>query len=788
MAPIYETLARKNLLYLITQEFASEDLDLHPDRVSNHDMGLIYEYLIRKFKEGAAAGEQYTPRDVVQLLVQLVFADVQHDLKTSAGSLVAIYDPACGTGGMITVAKDYLVDAWGLDPTNIFIYGQELREKTYAICKADALMKGDDGSRIKRGNTLSADKLIGQQFNFMMANPEFGTDWKKIESFIRDEAGRGSSGRFGAGLPDVGDASLLFLQHMISKMTPLDKGGSVIGIVFNGSPLFNGDAGSGWSDIRKWIITNDWLDAIVALPEDMFYNTNIATYLWIVRNNKPARRRGTITLINGNQERFRTLMRRNLGKKRVELTAATIAELVGLYREGKPVPKLAQVFDLKDFGYTRVTVERPLRLRFNITDEHLTAFQKSGYFTALLATKKVGDKARDDMAKGKEKQAALVNALTGAMALCPCRDDRVFLQAINHALPFKATAQLVTALRAAFGTTDETAEKVLLKPLETYFNRATAEAHPGEWYQTDSDLRDEERIPLKTNIADYFATEVLPYAPDAWMDRSKDKVGFEISFTKYFYEYQPPRDLKAILADLEALALLQEQRAAVIHRAVTKGLDPHSKMKPSGVEWLGDVPEEWTVKRLKFWVKHISAQVSVMPDGHAYLALEHVEGKTGRILPNESAEFDSNVKLFKANDILFGRLRPYLAKVALPDFDGVCVGELMVLRADPQEVSPRYLQLRLLTPDFIDLVDGSTQGAKMPRANWSFVGDIKVALPPRSDQDAVVTHIERETAKLDTLMAKYRRELDLLAEYRASLISHAVTGKIDVRGLVEPIQ
>ena len=328
LAPIYETLARKNLLYLITKEFASDDLDLHPDVVSNHDMGLIYEYLIRKFKEGAAAGEQYTPRDVVQLLVQLVFADVEHSLKSAKGSLVGIYDPAAGTGGMITVAKEYLTSQWGLDPTNVFIYGQELREKTFAICKADALMKGDDGSRIKQGNTLSDDKLIGHQFNFMLANPEFGTDWKKIQDFITKEAERGFDGRFGAGLPDVGDASLLFLLHMISKMTPVDKGGSVIGIVFNGSPLFNGDAGSGWSDIRKWIITNDWLDAIVALPEDMFYNTNIATYLWIVRNNKPADRQGTITLVNGNQERFRTLMRRNLGKKRVELTQTTIDELV----------------------------------------------------------------------------------------------------------------------------------------------------------------------------------------------------------------------------------------------------------------------------------------------------------------------------------------------------------------------------------------------------------------------------------------------------------------------------
>ncbi len=612
LSPIYETLAWKNLLYLITKEFASESLDLHPDVVSNHDMGLIYEYLIRKFKEGAA-GEQYTPRDVVRLLVQLVFADVEDSLKTVSGKLVGIYDPACGTGGMITEAKEYLVNEWGLDASNISIYGQELREKTYAICKADALMKGENGDNIKLGNTLSDDQLKGRQFNFMLANPEFGTDWRKIEDKIRTEAGWGFAGRFGAGLPDVGDASFLFLQHMIGKMAPADKGGSVIGIVFNGSPLFNGDAGSGWSDIRKWIIQNDWLDAIVALPEDMFYNTNIATYLWIVRNNKPEHRRGTITLVNGNQDRFRTLMRRNLGKKRVELTPATIAELVEVYRDGKPVPelpqdnppiikagnqtpyftkggnptppftkggqggftalegkspltpllqrgepnkpvpKLAQVFDLEDFGYTRVTVERPLRLRFEIDPEHLANFQRSSYFIGLLFTKKVGEKAEADIAKGKEKQAAILTALDQAKALCPCLDDREFLHAVAKALPFKMPGQLIAAVRSAFGETDETAAKVLLKPLEPGFNAVKADANPGDWYQTDSNLRDEERIPLKTDIQAYFAEEVLPYAADAWMDRSKDRIGYEISFTKYFYEYRPPRALKNILTDLEAL-------------------------------------------------------------------------------------------------------------------------------------------------------------------------------------------------------------------------------------------
>jgi type I restriction enzyme M protein len=556
LAPIYETLARKDLLYVITREFAS--IDLHPDVVDNHTMGMIYEHLIRKFKEGAAAGEQYTPRDVVRLLVRLVFADAEKALRVSRGSLIGIYDPACGTGGMLTVAKDYLTQEWGLEPSNIFLAGQELREKTYAIAKADTLMKGDDAGNIKRENTLSHDLLVGKQFSFMLANPEFGTDWKKIEDIIRAEAEQGDSGRFGAGLPDVGDASLLFLQHMISKMTQPDKGGSVIGIVFNGSPLFNGDAGSGWSNIRKWIIENDWLVAIVALPEDMFYNTNIATYLWIVRNNKPEHRRGKVMLVNGNQDRFRTLMRRNLGKKRVELSEATLDELVSVYAKGEPVDKLAQVFDLQDFGYTRVTVERPLRLRYEVTDERLKAFQESKFFTTLAETKKLGEKAKADIESGQKKQAAILKALKVARASCPCSDDGIFLNVVNNVLPFKATAQLVKALRAAIGERDEEAEKVLLGPFDD-FDRAAAEADPGAWFETDSELRDQERIPLKQDIADYFAREVLSYAPDAWMDRSKDTIGYEISFTKYFYEYKPPRALKDILADLEALDAEAEQ-------------------------------------------------------------------------------------------------------------------------------------------------------------------------------------------------------------------------------------
>lgn len=600
LGPIYETLARKNLLYLITKEFASPDLDLHPDVVSNHEMGMVYEYLIRKFKEGAAAGEQYTPRDVVQLLVQLVFADVEASLKSSAGSLVGIYDPACGTGGMLTVAKEYLVKEWRLNPSNVFLYGQELREKTYAICKADTLMRGDDASHIKQGNTLSEDKLIGHRFNFMMANPEFGTDWKKIQDIIKTEADLGDSGRFGAGLPDVGDASLLFLQHMISKMTPPNQGGSVVGIVFNGSPLFNGDAGSGWSDIRKWIVQNDWLDAIVALPEDMFYNTNIATYLWIVRNNKPVDRKGSIILINGNQKRFRALLPRNLGKKRVELKPAMIGELVRVYRGGKPVDKLAKVFDLEDFGYTRVTVERPLRLKSEFTDKGIESlrYTPSLAFHMRKIFEEHGDKVYENNKDFWQDIRLELNALPqdekpssrDIESICnpkKWRDRLHIVEAARKLSPFfqgqifddyNRFEEQVQDVAEEQGIVAADKGRKLTKGHRTEICRAMSwrdqeaaavlagvgpDSEP--IYEPDSELRDEERIPLKTDIEEYFAKEVLPYAPDAWMDRSKDRVGYEINFAKYFYEYKQPRDLKNILSNLEALDVEAERLQAELH-------------------------------------------------------------------------------------------------------------------------------------------------------------------------------------------------------------------------------
>ncbi|MFZ1639938.1 MAG: class I SAM-dependent DNA methyltransferase [Candidatus Contendobacter sp.] len=515
LAPIYETLARKRLLFKVTQAFTA--VDLSPETVDNHGMGTIFEYLIRKFKEASneAAGQFYTPRDIIRLMVKLMFEPDR--AKLARESLVGIYDPACGTGGMLTIAKEYLLG--GINPAlEVYLYGQELNEKTYAIAKADMLMKGEDPENIKRENTLSHDLLPGKQFNYMLSNPPFGKDWKNIREEIEAEHQRGAAGRYAPGLPDVGDGAMLFLLHKLSKMAPQ---GSKIAVIFNGSPLFNGDAGSGPSNIRKHILEHDWLDAIVALPNDLFYNTGIATYIWLINNRKPVERCGKVQLINATGADFYTLLRRNLGKKRVEIGEDQAAAILGIY-EAFAESSISRIFDTADFGYTKVCVERPLRLRYDLTETQRRRL-------LLDAT----------VLKLKDKRTEQLSAALATLAKrAPWMNDLEFFAALADTLPWKLTAGLVKVIRAALGERDETAEPV-----------RDAEGQP----VPDSELRDFENVPLKDDIDAYFEREVLPHVPDAWMDREKDKVGYEISFTKYFYEYTPLRSTEEIAAELLAL-------------------------------------------------------------------------------------------------------------------------------------------------------------------------------------------------------------------------------------------
>ena len=445
-----DRLQKSSLLYLVTEKFAN--IDLHPATVSNNQMGAVFEELIRKFAElsNETAGEHFTPRDAIRLMVNLLFIE-DDDALTKPGVVRSLYDPTAGTGGMLSVAGEHLAS---LNPgARLVMYGQELNPESYAICKADMLIKGQDIANIIFGNTLSADGLLGKLFDYMLSNPPFGVEWKKIEKEIRREfAEQGFNGRFGPGLPRVSDGSLLFLLHLISKMRPAKDGGSRFGIVLNGSPLFTGGAGSGESEIRRYVLENDLVEAIIGLPTDMFYNTGISTYVWIVSNRKPEARKGKVQLIDASG--FWQKMRKSLGSKRKELSPEHIEEITRIFGNFKKVTKdgvpISRIFKNEDFGYRTITVERP---------------ERDAKGNIVLGTK----------GKGKDKPVP------------------------------------------------------------------------------DSDLRDTENVPLCEDVETYFKREVLPHAPDAWIDHDKTQVGYEIPFNRHFYVFQPPRPLSEIDAELKGV-------------------------------------------------------------------------------------------------------------------------------------------------------------------------------------------------------------------------------------------
>lgn len=437
------TMANKNILFIVIKEFTTERANLHPDEISNLEMGYIFEEIIRRFSEAhnEDAGQHYTPREVIQLMVNILFYD-DNDILSGNNVAKTIYDPACGTGGMLSVAEEYLHSLNA--STELVAFGQEINDQTFAICKADMLIKGNNADFIKDGNTLSDDQFKGQTFDYILSNPPFGREWKNEKTAVEKEAKQGFGGRFGAGLPAASDGQMLFLLTAISKMKDIEQGGSRIAIIHNGSPLFTGDAGSGPSEIRKYIIENDLLEAIVALPNDIFYNTGIATYIWVLSNKKTGTaREGKIQLINAN-EMFEK-RRKALGNKRNDITESYIDEITKVYGDFKE-SEISKIFDNTEFGYTKITVERPLR---------------DGEGNLILK-------------KGKP--------------------------------------------------------------------------------EADTTLRDTENVPLKKDIEEYFEEEVLPFAEDAWIDKKKSKVGYEIPFTRYFYKYEAPKpssEIRAEILDLE---------------------------------------------------------------------------------------------------------------------------------------------------------------------------------------------------------------------------------------------
>jgi type I restriction enzyme M protein len=520
-AAMVEKLDGSNLLFQIVQKFAA--VDLHPDTVSNGDMGLIFEELIRRFAElsNEPAGEHVTPREVIRLMVNLLFL-ADDAVLTQPGVVRTLYDPAAGTGGMLSIADEHLA---GLNPNaRLVMHGQELNAESYAICKADMLIKGQDIGNIVFGNTLSADGHPTKRFDYMLSNPPFGVEWKKVEKEVRKEyEQRGHAGRFGPGLPRVSDGSLLFLLNLLAKMRPRNEGGSRVAIVLNGSPLFTGGAGSGESEIRKWIIENDYLEAIVALPVDMFYNTGISTYVFVLTNHKAPERKGKIQLINAAE--FFVKMRKSLGSKRKELSPADIERIVALYG-GFQAGEYSRIFANQDFGYRTITVERPLRLNFSNSADRLAlmveapALAKSGSVDLRCLKAALESLGPDRLWKSRTAfQKDLKKALARAGV--------------------ELSAPQQKALFAALAERDEDAEIC-----------RDAKGRP----EPDADLRDTENVPLREDVDAYFRREVLPHVPDAWIDHEKTKVGYEIPFNRHFYKYVPPRPLEEIDRDLKAIS------------------------------------------------------------------------------------------------------------------------------------------------------------------------------------------------------------------------------------------
>jgi len=519
-----EKLNENDLLYLIIEKFAS--FDLHPETISNHQMGLLFEELIRKFAEASneTAGEHFTPRDIVRLTTSLLFS-TDDDVLTKSGVVRSLYDPTAGTGGFLTSGTEYLHEL--NSEATLVTFGQELNPESYAICKADMMIKGQSVDNIKYGNTLSNDQLSTNKFDYMLSNPPFGVEWKKVQKIVSDEhKDRGFDGRFGMGLPRVSDGSLLFLMHLISKMRPPSEGGSRIGIILNGSPLFTGGAGSGESEIRRYVLENDLVEAIIAMPNDMFFNTGIATYIWVLSNNKTAERAAKVQLINATS--MGESMRKSLGSKRKYLTEEQINSIVRSYGEFEQ-SKTSKLFDTTDFGYRRITVERPLQLSFYPHDaDKLEAFQNDKAFT-----------------KWKELGSETLTALKALDAnKIPSRDD--FKQMLAKQMTSKLTA-------AQF--------KLIQKHLAEHDDDAALCKDAKGKLEANADLRDYENIPLAQDIDAYFAKEVTPHVPLAWIDKKKTDakdgevgiVGYEIPFNRHFYEYVPPRPLEVIDAELETL-------------------------------------------------------------------------------------------------------------------------------------------------------------------------------------------------------------------------------------------
>lgn len=754
---IVDDLNKKDRLLLIFQKF--QGIDLHPKQLSNADMGLVFEELIRRFAEmsNETAGEHFTPREVIRLMVELLLSP-DSDALSKPGVVRTLYDPTAGTGGMLSIAEEHLKR---LNPkARLTVFGQEINPESFSICKADMLIKEQSVDNIALGDTLKDDEFSGKHFDYCLANPPYGVDWKASKDAVeREHSDSGFQGRFGAGVPRISDGQLLFVQHMLAHIKPAKSdgtGGGRVCVVLNGSPLFTGRAGSGESNVRGWMLKNDYVEAIVALPEEMFYNTGISTYIWLLTNRKEKERKGKVQLINAAS--FFRKMRKGLGDKRNELSAEDISKVVRLYGEFKE-NEFSKIFNNDDFSYSEIVIERPLRQNYSASADRVGRLDdakgvgnlQGKELEALKAalSKKIGSKAYSS-------EAAFRKVLDGALkeAAIVLRDSQI--------------AKLLNLL----ADSDLHADPVL----------------SGGKLVADKSRRDTENVPFGQDIQEFFDREVKPYVPDAWISEEPPTIGYAIPFTSHFFKYQPPRPVKAIDDNLNELALEitellkhSAERSVQIAQAVTRGLDPKVPLKDSGVDWLGRVPKHWDVRPLfAEFDEHCEKNVGLKETRLLSLSygkiIEKDISRNEGLLP-ESFE---TYQIVEEGDIIL-RLTDLQndqtsLRTGLVPFRGIITSAYVNLRTRGRLI-PAYACYLLhacdVTKVFYSLGGGVRQGM-----DFSDLKHLGLVCPPKNEQSAIVSYLDMELEKMASLVSKQEQMIELLRARRSALVTQVVTGQV----------
>ena len=841
-------LSDNNLLGTLIERFTASNIDLSPSGLDNHGMGTIFEELVRRFNESnnEEAGEHWTPRDAVQLMAQLVFHPIKDQIKSGT---YTIYDCACGTGGMMTVAERELLKIAEKHDVKIKcrLYGQETNPETLAVCKADMLLKGEGihADNIKEKSTLSADAFSGKRFNFMLANPPYGKDWKSDfealggKNGINDPRFNGRCGNETLSLiTRSSDGQMLFLANMVNKMqsgTEISR----IAEVHNGSSLSTGDAGQGESNIRRWIVENDWLEAIVALPENMFYNTGIATYVWVLSNRKTNARRGKVQLINATE--WFSPLSRNLGKKNCELSLENIEKIIQTFLDFKNTRE-SKIFPNQAFGYRKIIVERPLRLRAQLSPKAIdklrfasgdSDIRKKLYDVlgddVFVNFSKIADKANaeidrlnaendaniDDTCKQRlltpqkwEKDAKLFSIAKqlrdklGDNVFNDYNDFRAKITETLGELQVKSPQPVAKCILDACSWRDPNALPVKRKthvsqksnPLYGLFTDKKLGQTGAIEYEPDTKLRDREQVPLleKNGIEGFFRREVLPYTPDAWISQETPKIGYEINFTRHFYKPQKMRTLGKIRNDIvvtqkekgETIALLEKKNRGVINRAITRGLDSSVSLKSSKSSFIGKVPQHWKIVRSKYLfecMKEINfgmKNINVLSLTLRGVVNNDPENPEG-LVPRDYATY----QIVRKDDIIFKLIdleNFQTSRVGLVHEDGIMSSAYVRFSPITRKINVRFFYYQFYDFYMRRIFNQIGKGVRSTLGAPDLL-NLPVCVPPLPEQNAIVKYINNTTTQIDDVAKCTNLEIALLREYRARLVADAVTGQIDAR-------